>query len=68
MKHQRVSLAKKVELRHVQGDETEVYIYDEDERITRIVLLDAVENGRSYKPTKINHVSFIKDPNGGEKC
>lgn len=57
-------IGQKVELKHVQGDDSEVFIYEEDKKITRIIPLDAVENGRSYRPTKVNHISM----SGGEKC
>jgi len=52
-----------VELKHVQGDNSEIYIYEDDKRVTRISYLDAVANGRSYRPTKVNHISL----SGGEK-
>lgn len=47
-----------VELRHVQGGDSEVFIYEDDKRVTRIAYLDAVANGRTYRPTKMNHISL----------
>jgi putative transposase len=57
-------IGRTIELKHVQGDDSEIFIYEEDKKVTRIVQLDAVENGRSYRPTKVNHISM----SGGEPC
>jgi hypothetical protein len=56
-------IGQTVELRHVQGDDSEIFIYEDDKRITRVVHLDAVANGRTYCPTKVDHISLTK----GEK-
>lgn len=49
-----------VELKHVQGDDSEIFIYEDDKRVTRIAYLDAVANGRTYRPTKMNHISLTE--------
>ena len=56
-------IGQTVELKHVQGDDSEIFIYEDDKRVTRISYLDAVANGRMYRPTKVDHISLT----GGEK-
>lgn len=56
-------IGQTVELKHVQGDDSEIFIYEEDKRITRISYLDAIANGRTYRPSKVDHISLT----GGEK-
>jgi putative transposase len=51
-------IGQTVELRHVQGDDSEIFIYEDDKRMTKIAVLDAVANGRTYRPTKVNHISL----------
>lgn len=53
-------IGQTVELKHVQGDDSEIFIYEEDKRVTRIAYLDAVANGRTYRPTKVEHISLTK--------
>lgn len=53
-------IGQSVELRHVQGDASEIFIYEDDKRVTRITQLDAVANGRTYSPTKVEHISLTK--------
>jgi putative transposase len=53
-------IGQAVELRHVQGDDSEIYIYEDDKRVTRITQLDAVANGRSYSPSRVDHISLTK--------
>lgn len=49
-----------IELRHIQGDSSEIYIYEEDKRIIRVTYVDAVANGKNYRPTKIDHISYTR--------
>lgn len=53
-------IGQTVELRHVQGDDSEIFIYEDDKRVTRIVHLDAVANGRTYRPSKVDHISLTQ--------
>jgi hypothetical protein len=53
-------IGQAVELRHVQGDDSDIYIYEDDKRVTRITQLDAVANGRSYSPSRVDHISLTK--------
>jgi hypothetical protein len=56
-------IGQTVELKHVQGDDSEIFIYEDDKRVTRISYLDAVANGRTYRPTRVDHISL----SGSEK-
>lgn len=51
-------IGQTVELRHVQGDDSEIFIYEEGKRVTRISYLDAVANGRTYRPSSVEQVSL----------
>jgi hypothetical protein len=51
-------IGETIELRHVQGDDSEIYIYEEDKRVIRISYVDVVANGKNYRPTKIDHISY----------
>ncbi len=53
-------IGQAAELRHVQGDNSEIYIYEDDKRVTRITQLDAVAKGRSYSPPRVDHISLTK--------
>ena len=53
-------IGQTVELRHVQGDDSEIFIYEDDKRITRITQLDAVANGRAFSPARVDHISLTK--------
>jgi len=57
-------IGKKIEIRHLQGDDSEIYIYEDSKRITRITYLDAVANGRLYTPAKVENISLTR----GKKC
>lgn len=57
-----IFIGKRVEIRHVQDDIADVYIYEDDRRVIRIIPVDSRENGRIYKgPSSESHiVSFSK--------
>lgn len=52
-------IGQQVEIRHVQDDYDEVYIYRDDERQCQIKPVDSRENARIYRgPSPETHVSF----------
>jgi putative transposase len=53
-----IYIGSKIELRHIQGDKSEIYIYEEDKRIIRVTYVDVVANGKNYRPTKVGHISY----------
>jgi putative transposase len=50
-------IGKKVEIRFVQERENEVYLYQNGMRVQKLMLVDAHENGKIYRPT--NRISDI---------
>jgi transposase InsO family protein len=51
-------IGKTIEIRHVQGDTSNIYIYEDDIRKCRITPVDSRYNAKIYKPDKERHVSF----------
>jgi transposase InsO family protein len=49
-------IGRKVELRYRQDNPRELFLYDNDNRITAIKVVDARANGKSYKPRSRNTV------------
>lgn len=55
-------IGKRIEIRHPQDSVSELYIYENNERICHIRKLDSKENGRLYRPSPEQHaVSFQKN-------
>lgn len=57
-------ISKAIEIRHLQEEDAELFIYEDDSRIARITPVDVIENGRIFKPRSTEHISFT----GGEQC
>lgn len=51
-------IGKRIEIRHSQTETNEVYLYENDLRVCRILPVDSKENARIYKPSKEPHISF----------
>lgn len=49
-------IGKKVELRYRQDNSRELFLYDNEKRITAIKVVDARANGKTYKPRSRNTV------------
>jgi len=54
-------IGQRIELRHVQDDLSNVYIYENNKRISKIKPVDTRENGRIYRPLKENHISLTQN-------
>lgn len=53
-----------VEIRHLQNDYSEIYIYENDIRVAQLHPVDVVENGKIFRPKTVEQVSFTK----GDRC
>lgn len=49
-------IGKKIEIRYRQENERELFLYENDKRITAIKVVDARSNGKTYKPRERNTV------------
>jgi hypothetical protein len=49
-------IGKKVDLRYRQDNPREIFLYEKDERVTAIKVVDARANGKSYKPRARNTI------------
>jgi transposase InsO family protein len=63
-------IGRRVTLKFVQGKPEIIYLYDGKDRVGRILPVDSVENGRTYKPSDRDpHIPFqnlIKTQNNNE--
>lgn len=55
---------KTIEIRHVQDDDSEIFIYENDKRVEQITEVDVMANGQNFRPSSVEQVSFT----GGKTC
>jgi hypothetical protein len=52
-------IGKRIELRYVQNDKSNIYIYEDDKMVCEIKVVDSRANARTYRPTpRDNSLSF----------
>jgi transposase InsO family protein len=55
-------IRQRIEIRHPVDDPQELYLYDNDVRVTRIKLVDKKENARTFRPQKVpTNLSFHQE-------
>ena len=51
-------IGRRIEIRHVQGDTSKIYIYENDKRVCRIMPVDSKYNAKVYTPERERHIPF----------
>jgi hypothetical protein len=61
-------IGKTVEIRHIQNDLNNVFIYENDKRVICIKEVDAVANSKIFRPQKVDQISFTSNEQREGRC